>query len=377
MKKTELVWMLLAVVAAAGCTRDDHAYDSLFPGGDYAELKPRIAEIPCGAEQTIKDMAPSNVIVAVNGYTLTKEEFEFSVALEASHLMSQKGADQNVVSAQMKERMQFFVPEFVRVRLLLDEAKRLNLLTTNDVAKSVKEIVIASAKAKKRTPEQFLRGFNCDSKYVFYDLAVKQWVNALIAKKIPPQVEVDDAFVKAVQDQVTADNEAAKATNELYKVMLAGWKKEAESGIKTFTQLAKEHSQDFNPDSKDGSYWGEWERGQMDSMKVQAAAFSVKLGEITDPVEDENGIHIVKVLKIEPAVKNDKGRVIQHEIRTLAHIYIEKEPLLLRQTDKMMFRDVKRQMQLQAINAYVEVLKTNGVHKVVYPHGENLFRQEQ
>lgn len=372
MKTNRLMSAALVVAFFVGCAKEYEKYAPEY--SDYTELFPRSTDLKQVDSKVIAELQPDDVIVAVNGYPLTKGEMSRQLAVMAKVMMDKRDHDEYTAGELLKQEEQMLVPNFVRLRLLVDEARRQKVLTTNQVFDAVNEKISIGARDKKKTVKQFIASFPCEIKYVLCDLAEKQWVNALIEKSIPPKAKVDEAFVKAVQDQVSADNDAAKATNELYKAMLAGWKKEAESGVKTFAQLAKEHSQDFNPDKEDGSYWGEWERGQMDSMKVQAAAFALKLGEITDPVEDENGIHIVKVLKIVPAVKNDKGRVIQHEIRTLAHIYLEKEPMILRQNDQSMFRDVKRQMQLQAIDEYVDVLKTNGLHKVVYPHGEKLFK---
>jgi parvulin-like peptidyl-prolyl isomerase len=112
----------------------------------------------------------------------------------------------------------------------------------------------------------------------------------------------------------------------------------------------------------------------MESKQVQAVAFSLREGEVSDPVEDEDGVHLVKVLKIIPPERNAKGRVICDEVRRLSHIYVEKEPQIIAQTNESMFKDMEQQMQLQAIDRYVEFLRTNGVNRVEYPHGARLFK---
>lgn len=361
----------LLVFAIVGCSKNEEKYSPAY--SDYVEINARLTNVVSGAEKKIADMAPGDVIVAVNGYPLTKEDFDRAMAIEAKMMMSQKGASEYVVGEKLKEDQQFMVPNFVRLRLLIDDAKRRNVVDSNLVFDVVNEKIMIGAKGKKKTIEQFIKSFPCDIKYICYDLAAKVWVNALIATNIPPKHVVDDSFVKAIQDQVTADNKVTQATNEMLRAKMSSWRAEILAGKRSFGAVAKEKSQDYDERDKIQGYWGDFERGEMQNKSIQAVVFNMKVGDISEPLEDEDGYHIVKVLKATPPVKNAKGRIVQKEIRTLAHIYCEKEPEIIRQSDELMFRDMKRQMQLQAIGEYVEGLKTNGLNTIVYPHGEKFF----
>ena len=82
---------------------------------------------------------------------------------------------------------------------------------------------------------------------------------------------------------------------------------------------------------------------------------------------------IIKVVSVKAPERNDKGRVIQDEVRKVLHIYVKKLPLLIRDANDILKADLKRQMQVQAINRYLEDLKTNGVTRIEFPHGKRLF----
>ena len=107
----------------------------------------------------------------------------------------------------------------------------------------------------------------------------------------------------------------------------------------------------------------------MDDAKVAAAVFALRKNAISDVIEDDNGFHLVKVLDVKPAVKDESGKVVKDEVRKLSHLYIEKEPVLIRESKIELTNDLKYQMQIQAVNEYVTGLLTNGSHRIVYPHG--------
>jgi peptidyl-prolyl cis-trans isomerase C len=87
-----------------------------------------------------------------------------------------------------------------------------------------------------------------------------------------------------------------------------------------FAQLAKEHSKD--PGSKDqGGELGFFARGQM-VPQFEEAAFNLKKGEVSEPVESQFGWHIIRVddrrQRAAPAFEAVKDRVVAHMIHQKA-----------------------------------------------------------
>lgn len=74
--------------------------------------------------------------------------------------------------------------------------------------------------------------------------------------------------------------------------------KEAKSGKKDFTILAREYSQDQGS-AQNGGDLGYFGRGQM-VKPFEDAAFSAKVGDIVGPIESDFGYHIIKVYEKNP-----------------------------------------------------------------------------
>ncbi|CAD5115895.1 DgyrCDS4830 [Dimorphilus gyrociliatus] len=72
---------------------------------------------------------------------------------------------------------------------------------------------------------------------------------------------------------------------------LLGYKEKIDSGVSTFEELAKTYS-DCSSARRSGDL-GSFGRGAM-QKPFEEAAFSLKIGEISDPVHTDSGIHIIK-----------------------------------------------------------------------------------
>ena len=361
-------------VALVSCTDNELGIDlSNIPYADYIELHERIPEVKIGTPKSIAQMEQNDIIVSVNGYPMTRRDWDDRVAMETQFLLKKAGANNFQVEEQIKDIKARMVGAFVTKRLLIDDAKARNVQNPTSVFNNVNAYIAANAKAKKKTIRQFEALYPGDRKYLYYDVAERIWIDALVATNIPPEINVDAYLVSNAQAMVDVENAKIAATNALKKAQLAKWKTDIEEGRAKFEDLAAQYSSDADDVVGTNGYWCIVERGEMSDKKLQAIAFALPMGKISDPVEDENGIHLIKVNKITPPEKNSKGRTIRNEVRELAHIYLEKEPEILRQSDTAMRHDLKRQIQLQAIEKYVDILKTNGQNTVVFPHGKNLL----
>ena len=366
-------FVLLSFVFAIGCTKEGEKNKVHF-SGDFCEIEKRQEQpFPTGKETIVDALQPEDVLVAVNGYPLTKKTFDEVMVLKAKQLTNVKGSNQAYLNNQLADFRRNYVPLFVNQRLLIDKARELNIIPKEELERRVNDVVQKQAKARKMTVEKFMRSFPGDFKYFLYETSARLLMNSIVAKHIPPVGEVSDGLVAAFQQSIAEDNAATMKTNEMKRVQMQEWKRDLLAKKVTFEELAKKYSEDDYADEGRPGYWGEFERGQIDDKRVQSVVFSLKPGEISDPVEDEEGFHLLKVLSVTAPERNDKGRVIQDEMRKVMHIFVKKLPLLIRDTDEILKADLKRQMQIQAINRYLDDLKTNGVTRIEFPHGKKLF----
>jgi peptidyl-prolyl cis-trans isomerase C len=117
--------------------------------------------------------------------------------------------------------------------------------------------------------------------------------------KSPERVRAAHILI-STQDPVTHQPVAPEAKKE--KLKLANeLKARAEKG-EDFAALAKQYSDDPGSKNKGGEYT--FPRGKM-VPEFEAAAFSMKVNQISDPVETQFGYHVIKLLEKLPASTED------------------------------------------------------------------------
>jgi parvulin-like peptidyl-prolyl isomerase len=103
-----------------------------------------------------------------------------------------------------------------------------------------------------------------------------------------PMVNLQSVFVSSDK---YSKQEARTRADEARSRMLAG---------EDFDKIAQKYS--------DGSSVGEIEQGQMTDA-VESVVFSLKLEEVSDPVEVENGIYVFKAIGISPGKQQTLAEV--------------------------------------------------------------------
>ena len=229
-----------------------------------------VATISWPANTYAKDSA-DKVLAEVGPYKLTVKDFEAQVK-------SLPPQFQMAIASNKKFR-DSFLERWVQVTLMALKAREMKLDQDPEVKKRLEDLK-----------------------------------NALLAQEfskryIDDKVKVTDEDVKAYYEQHKEEytqKEQVKARHILIKVPAGGdekaWedakkkaleiKKEAESG-KDFGELAKKYSDD--PGTKDrGGELGYFGKGRM-VPEFEKAAFSLKPGEISDPVKTIFGWHLIQV----------------------------------------------------------------------------------
>lgn len=348
-----------------GCRKDDFILTQ-----DMVEIARRQdSAFPAGTAKKIHLMRTNDVILAVNGYPLTKQAYDDLMELKLKSLLKKKGMSELVAQKLMDDYRVSYIKTFIGQRLLVDHAFAQGVATTNEILSEVENDLKDEAQKRGKNVSDILAQLEGKERYFLYEVYVSHIIDRVVSQEIPPKSVVDETFISAVQKQIDLDNKAAESTNNAFMSKLAYYKEQIESQKLDFLSVVK--SMSGNP--KDDGIWGEFEEVDFDNPVLQAKVFSLKEGEISDVIEDESGLQIVKVLKITPAVKDENGRVVEREKRQLAHIYIAKIPTIIRQTDLMLTSDLKHQMQLQALNEFVTGLSTNSATKIEYPNGKDLF----
>jgi peptidyl-prolyl cis-trans isomerase C len=222
----------------------------------------------------------------------------------------------------LKER---YRPQILNVLIddqLFDvEAKKENVAVTSDeVAKKVEGDIDSYARQSKTSKEDMAKQVKQRTGMELKDYIAKRAADPflqrmlrrakLIEKKFPEQIKVTDAEVKENYDKnlETVYKEPAKvrashilfATRGKNDAEKAELKKKAEEVLTEvkkpgadFAALAKQHSD--CPSKEQGGDLNFFPREKAMVEPFAAAAFKMKVGEISDIVETEFGYHIIKV----------------------------------------------------------------------------------
>lgn len=120
------------------------------------------------------------------------------------------------------------------------------------------------------------------------------------------QVEASHILIKTIddEDKKLSDEKKAEAKKKAEEVLA-----KAKAG-EDFSELAKEYSQD-TVSAKNGGDLGFFKKGEM-VKPFEEAAFSMKVGEISDLVESDFGYHIIKVTD-----KEDRQKTFDEEKETI------------------------------------------------------------
>ena len=118
---------------------------------------------------------------------------------------------------------------------------------------------------------------------------VKKFFNRIPAEDLP-YYSTEVTLGEIVKKPEISAEEKQKVYDEL-----KGYKNQVLSGQATFAELAKKHSQDPGSRGNGGEY-GWVKRGEF-APEYEAAAFTLDVGEICDPIETDFGLHIVQLLE--------------------------------------------------------------------------------
>ena len=174
--------------------------------------------------------------------------------------------------------------------VLFDPSRYKNIHVTEEEIKSFYEKQKENYKTETMVKVRYL-DFDpkqYQSKVKLSDAEIREYYDENLASfRIPKKVVARHILIKVSPD---ADPETVKKTKERALKIL----KLAREG-KNFAELAKKYSE--GPSRKDGGYLGEFTKESMVKPFAEKA-FSMKAGEISEPVRTQFGWHIIKVEKV-------------------------------------------------------------------------------
>ena len=279
--------LALTLLTLTGCR--DAGKPQLDPGVFVGETQKQIPE-----------MKGDEIIVAVNAAALTRLRFDQALALQET-LYKLRNPNATSVEAKffMRNIGRSIINDFVSRQLLFQEATHKKISVLPDARVIAENGVNAIATRQKKTLEQFYVSLGENGTLLKTMVAEDALIHSLHLAQHADRLRVTDADIDARLAELTAYNDMCIATNKL--VMAKG--RELYEQLKAdadFATLAREASA-FNDEEPDGD-WGVFYPHEIEDPNVRKAAFDLlPVGGISEPLDTEEGLVIIKVLEREGA----------------------------------------------------------------------------
>lgn len=242
-----------------------------------------------------------NAAATVNGVDIPKTAYLDEYKISAIQIAKQYGADylsepamgqeDKTMGEQVRENI---LNNLVQMEILRQDAEKNDIKITdedvNEYLDQTKEMYGGEEEFNKALTEQ---GITLDyyKEYIRRGLLMQEYSQTMKEKIEPKEEELKEYFEKNKEKFQTVDaSHILVETEEEAKEIKA----ELDGGA-DFAELAKAKSKD--PGSgQEGGNLGTFSKGQM-VPEFEEKAFSMKEGEISDPVKTDFGYHIIKVNK--------------------------------------------------------------------------------
>ena len=308
----------------------------------------------CGAGDKA---ATDEVAVSVNGETLMQSKIDEDVAKIIEAQGGKIPAEQINYAKKMIANQ--LVQSFISTRVLVAKAKADGLTATDaDIKEREAEFLKAVAKmpdAPKSLEEQFKKfplGEERGREEFMNGILIDKLIRAYTAK-----ASADKDYAAEAQKMIDGivSNNATIATSEAaalkkLKAELDKLAKDEKALAEKFTELAKANSD--CPSSAKGGDLGEFTHGQM-VKEFDEAAFSLPVGQVSEPVKTQFGYHLIMTTAKIPAVKAKDGKSEEPEKVKASHILAKTKPVQKVPTKEEVIDHLKKQGERSLIQNFV------------------------
>jgi peptidyl-prolyl cis-trans isomerase C len=257
--------------------------------------------------------------------------------------------------------------------LILAEAKKQNITTTDDDRTAQMAKLEEALKAQNKTADAYFKESPLGEKAARAEFEDGLLIDKLLQKNVLDAITVDDAEVAKVIDEakkknaeITEKNKSLDSVNAEKRTKILSLKKKLADGA-DFAELAKANSD--CPSSQKGGDLGEFTRGQM-VKPFEDAAFSQEIGKVGEIVETPFGFHLIKVTAKSPAQEAKGDLPAKPETVTASHILVKTEQVQQPQpvpTEEQIKTHLKRQKSQEAVQKYLETLKSAAKIQTIFP----------
>jgi len=319
-------------------------------------------------QRAMSELSPNDVVVSVNGEALTKKDYEAQVALYmALFAYATPNAQKQKLDAFRRTREPKTVLEFVNTQLALQEARRLKVSASPDDVKKAEEAIVSGYTKGRKTPDDFYRALGAHTerfkRQVKTDLLVKETRKALYADRIA----VSESDIDGIEKKITDWNAVYMLSNQVVVARGEEIVRQLRAGA-DFAETAKAVSQ-HQPE--DGVLWGEFARSEIVDAKLADLAFRLPVGSVSDPVDTEEGLVIIKVLERTGGTQTASAVSLNVSTVKLARILLLMYNAWDAKTRPQIRMELERYRTSEVQQEWMSKLREAA--RIEYPNGTNLW----
>lgn len=299
MKNKIIPVMLMASLLFAGCNSKD--------AGNKAETNK--TEQTEQAKGKTTEKLDDKTVAIVDGEKISKDDYKSELSFYASMLASQQQLKNSIVTMMVQDK------------LIANDIKKNNIkIDDKDVDNALMQSVQNFGGQEKfdKTLDDYNMDLDKFKETIKKDLMYKkhrEWFNQnnkVTDDEIKKYYEENkEEFAKVDASHILVEDE--KTANEI--------KAKLDNG-EDFAKLAKEYSKD-TASAKNGGELGAFAKGQM-VKEFEDAAFSMKEGEISNPVKSQFGYHIIKLNSKKDSYEDSKEEITKKILDKKYADYIKK-----------------------------------------------------
>lgn len=342
-------------------------------------LPPRNSELNLGLEKKSVPLAPplfetlsaTSVVVRIDGREIAKSQ----VLRDAKSLMQLMMNKLRVTKMGRRERLIFAHSCRQSVPLALNAAAVARYAEQNGVEVSSNVLAYSTSDFTRRfgVRSKKLKRWHTvgDLKYMlgsnagYVDRLISEHArlvavtNAIVTAH---PIEVTDALVEERLKLISKSNLEAAKTNALIFVQATNLWKQIASGAMSFDVAATNYSQDAY--IADSAEWGSFSLDQIaDDPQLFALVPTLGPGDITPPIESDNGLAIVRV----------DEQSVDKKTYTFSRIFFRLPMFFEEETPEEARANVKGELETELVRKTLEAERAK--LKVEYPSGEPLFAE--
>lgn len=345
----------------SGCSRGSE--DHTTPGVYVAD----------GRGKFISEMKPDDVIVIVNGDKLKKRDFDALMRVRTAIFQLQRKIDIEDLDGdpvrEFVENRQFgIVPELIHHKIFSQYAAEKGIVPTEDAVALARE---RFARAVSRRVDEFERiagRLGGEAGRMFLQIPYIDAQDALLRQSVSTNDlnTISDEEISATQARIAEWDKNADRNNEESKKRLASARAEIDAGG-DFAEVTARYAQ-VSPEH--GKAWATFELGELpQDDDLYKWLVTAKVGDISPPLDLEDGIAIVKLAAI------GKGDAPQGVARPDTYTLVKCTAYAYQYIQHLERPELVRELLNAKMGNAQRILGTMLMERAVleYPNGTNFF----